>query len=132
MDNVGVQFHSKKIGVGHMSERGGARARAGRPRGSANLKTREVADRAAAEGITPLEVFLEDMRFHYARAAVERAKGSNADVSLIAAELVSARDAAKDAAPYMHPRLQAIAHTGNIAMTHEQWLERLAEDDEAA
>jgi len=109
-----------------MSERGGLRARAGRPMGSATRKTREVADRAAAEGITPLEVVLEDMRFHFERAAAERAKGIDADVALIARELAAARDAAKDAAPYMHPRLQAIAHSGNIAMTHEQWLERLA------
>ena len=113
-----------------MSERGGARQRAGRPRGSANRKTREVADRAASEGITPLEVFLEDMRFHYARADAERRKRVGADMKLIAAELAAARNAARDAAPYMHPRLQGIAHSGSIGITHEEALRQLAEEDE--
>ena len=114
-----------------MSDRGGARVRAGRPRGSANRKTREVADRAASEGITPLEVFLEDMRFHFARATVERAKGRDADILLIAKELSAAREAAKDAAPFMHPRLQAVAHSGSVGITHEEALRLLAEEDEA-
>ena len=100
--------------------------------GRASQKTREVADRAAAGGITPLEVLLEDMRFHFARATDERAKGSGGDMAFVAAELASARSAAKDAAPYIHPRLQALAHSGCFAMTHEQWLERLGEEDEAA
>jgi hypothetical protein len=70
------------------------------------------------------------MRFHYARAAAERAKGTEANVTLISTELAAARNAAKDAAPYMHPRLQAIAHSGSIAMTHEEALAQLAVEDE--
>jgi hypothetical protein len=88
-----------------------------------------VADRAALEGITPLEVFLEDMRFHYARAGAERLKGREADLTVIARELAAARDAAKDAAPYIHPRLQAIAHSGSMTLTHEEALRQLAEED---
>jgi hypothetical protein len=75
--------------------RGGARAGAGRKKGTANVKTREIADKAASSGITPLEVMLEAMNDF-------RAKG----------ELAKAAWIAKDAAPYMHPRLAAIEHTG--------------------
>jgi hypothetical protein len=46
------------------------------------------------------------MRFHHARAEVETAKGSEADPAVIATELALAREAAKDAAPYLHPRLR--------------------------
>jgi hypothetical protein len=74
---------------------GGARPGAGRKPGGRNKKTREIADRAAAEGITPLEVMLEAMRFHYFHD-----------------ELDEAAAIAKDAAPYMHPRL-ATVNVGN-------------------
>lgn len=77
------------------SKRGGARAGAGRKRGSATKKTREIADRVAASGLTPLEVMIEAMlSFHSA------------------GELDRAASIAKDAAPYVHPRLAAIEHTG--------------------
>ena len=39
-----------------MAAHGGARSGAGRKRGGANQKTREIADRAATLGVTPLEV----------------------------------------------------------------------------
>lgn len=68
--------------------RGGARPGAGRKPGAANKKTREIADRAMTEGITPLEVMLEDMRRLYA-----------------ANDLAGAADRARDAAPYMHAKL---------------------------
>lgn len=86
--------------------RGGARPGAGRKAGTANLKTREIADRAAQEGITPLEFMLEVMR----NEASEPRDRLNAAVS---------------AAPYMHPRLAAIEHTGRDgkAIQHDVVLE---------
>lgn len=69
-----------------MSGRGGRRPGSGRKPGSANKKTREIADRAAKEGLTPLEYMLQVMR----------------DVK---ADDARRLDAAKSAAPYMHPRL---------------------------
>ena len=72
--------------------RGGRRPGAGRKPGSATRKTREIAERAAAEGITPLEVMLADMRSKYA-----------------AGDLDAAADRACDCAPYMHPRLSSIS-----------------------
>lgn len=77
------------------SKRGGARKGAGRKKGSATKKTREIADRAAEQGITPLEVMLGAMRDFWESGDKEKAAGF-----------------AKDAAPYMHPRLTAVEHTG--------------------
>lgn len=77
------------------SKRGGARKGAGRKFGSATQKTREIADKAAASGITPLEVMLEAMNSFRENGDIEKAAGF-----------------AKDAAPYIHPKLAAIEHTG--------------------
>lgn len=74
--------------------RGGSRPGAGRPPGAATRKTREVANKAAEEGITPLEFLLGAMR----------------DVRN---EFSSRMDAAKAAAPYIHARLQAIELSGD-------------------
>lgn len=64
----------------------------GRKPGSPNRRTREVALKALAEGITPLDVMLEDMRAKYE-----------------AGHLAEAADRARDCAPYMHARLQSSA-----------------------
>jgi hypothetical protein len=75
--------------------RGGRRPNSGRKPGSATKRTREIADRAAAAGVTPLEVMLEAMNKCRAAGDIEKAAGF-----------------AKDAAPYMHPRLAAVEHSG--------------------
>jgi len=73
--------------------RGGKRPNAGRKPGSATKRTREIADRAASEGITPLEYML----------SVLRNEAMNPEARF---------EAAKAAAPYMHPRLAAVEHSG--------------------
>jgi hypothetical protein len=83
--------------------RGGKRANAGRKAGSATKKTREIADKAAETGITPLEFMLNVMR-------QEPPKTKNAQIRQ--AYQAMRFEAAKAAAPYMHPRLAAIEHTG--------------------
>lgn len=76
--------------------RGGARKGAGRKRGTANKRTRAIADRAAAEGVTPLDFMLALLR-------KPAPKGANAEVQ---ARYDGLRfEAAKAAAPYLHPRL---------------------------
>lgn len=67
---------------------GGARPGAGRKPGTLNKKTRDIAEAAIKSGVTPLEVMLEAMN-------AARAEGN----------LAAAAGFAKDAAPYMHPRL---------------------------
>lgn len=69
--------------------RGGARPGAGRKPGSRDKLAREQAERVAAEGITPLDFLLTVMRDE----CEERAKRI---------------DAAKAAAPYVHPRLNSV------------------------
>jgi hypothetical protein len=68
---------------------GGARAGSGRKKGASTQKTREIADKAASEGTTPLEFMLEVMRDTEADKAARM-------------------DMAKAAAPYIHPRLSTV------------------------
>lgn len=68
--------------------RGGARPGAGRKPGAATKRTREIAERAIAERKTPLEVMLDIMH----------------DAEDTATKL----EAAKAAAPYVHPKLSSI------------------------
>jgi hypothetical protein len=105
--------------------RGGARKGAGRPPGSATKKTRAIADKAAKEGLTPLEVMLDAMTALH-RQANELAEGAEAEMGGRKVNrlglLVAAAEVAKDAAPYMHPRLQAIEHTGAKSGQYEMLL----------
>lgn len=84
------------------STRGGRRAGAGRKKGSATKRTREIADAAAANGITPLEFML----------AIMNAPSDHEDAKVQVAREAMRFEAAKAAAPYVHPRLQAIEHAG--------------------
>ena len=74
---------------------GGRRPGAGRKLGSRNRAALEMADRAAAEGITPLELILLAMRQYHQEG-----------------KLALALDAAVKAAPYLHPRLAAVEVSG--------------------
>lgn len=94
------QPKSSGTGNGH----GGKRKGAGRKPGVATTKTRAIADAAAASGITPLEVMLQAMKG--CLNAAKRARGDKRRELMAAAA-----DHAKDAAPYMHPRLTAVDHT---------------------
>ena len=98
---------------------GGRRAGAGRTLGAATKKTRAIADQAAAEGITPLEVMLNAMR-----------------AALLDGDLPFAVSIARDAAPYCHPRLSAITVKENIdidvsTMTDEELEARIRHLQEA-
>ena len=68
---------------------GGQRAGAGRPKGTANRRTRETAEAIAASGQVPLDYLLSVMRDPQADAQQRL-------------------DAAKAAAPYVHPRLSSV------------------------
>ena len=80
--------------------RGGFRPGAGRPVGAATKRTRAVADQAAAEGLTPLDVLLRAMRDH---AAADRWDEASKVAAL--------------AAPYVHPRLAAVDMRSEGALT---------------
>jgi hypothetical protein len=73
-----------------MAKRGGKRPGAGRPKGAASRRTREVADAAAKLGLSPLEYLLKAMSHPQ---TTQRRKDRLAEVCL----------------PYLHPRLNAVA-----------------------
>lgn len=73
--------------------RGGKREGAGRPSGAITRRTREVAEKAASEGLTPLEFMLNVLRDE-------------------AAPFDSRCWAAEKAAPYVHAKLASVEHTG--------------------
>lgn len=77
--------------------RGGRRSGAGRKKGSVSKLTevrQDMIARATAKGITPLEFMLEVLR----------------DPTQ---DFAARFDAAKSAAPYVHPRLAAVEHSGD-------------------
>jgi hypothetical protein len=78
------------------STHGGARPGAGRKPGSLTAKTRAIAEKCAEQGATPLEVMVE--------AYLKLKEEGN---------IVEAAKIAKDAAPYMHPRLSNIELSGD-------------------
>jgi hypothetical protein len=113
--------------------RGGKRANAGRKPGSATQKTRAIADKAAEDGVTPLEVMLDNMRFAHGEAHVvlEKLVAGGAEVPEAFNEFKEllrfrgiAQEAAKDAAPYLHPRLSSVEV--NAEVTHRTLDQELA------
>ena len=102
--------------------RGGARPGAGRPAGSKNQRSADFARHAAEAGITPIEVMLNAMRELWDEGTSE-AKREAAKI-------------AKDAAPYVHPRLasidqrvherqQYIIYAPEPCLTTEEWEARV-------
>lgn len=89
--------------------------RGGRKAGTANKRTREIADRAAAEGILPLDVMLSNMRRYFT-----------------AEQWAEAQDCAKDAAPYIHPRLANVEATGKDGGPLEIIIRKLADAPSSA
>ena len=94
--------------------RGGKREGAGRRAGSASTKTRDIADKAASEGLTPLEFMLKVLRDE-----VGPVGATDSDVMAMRFE------AAKAAAPYIHPKLSAIEVSGGMKLSHEFSLNEL-------
>lgn len=116
--------------------RGGKRNGSGRPKGALTERTRKTAERAIAEGKSPLEVMLDNMR-HFQQVALdaeaalagltieeftdkygpnlkpeEQFKALLAEVKKTAGLRQMAHECARDASPYIHPRLSAVQHTG--------------------
>ena len=80
--------------------KGGARKGAGRPPGAAGKRTkltRAIAEKAIAEGITPLEVMLKTMRKLWDEK-----------------KMLEACAIAKECAPYLHPKLCSVSADVNV------------------
>lgn len=97
-----------------MSSHGGKRPGSGRPKGAVTKKTREVAMKAKEKGLTPLEYMLDVLR------------DNDADPK-------DRMWAAEKAAPYVHPRLANVAHTGDDGGPLQvQIIKRTYDDDTAS
>lgn len=97
--------------------RGGKRKGSGRKVGSKTRKTAEIAQKAAEQGITPLEFMLKIMR--------DEACPEDADLAQKIAFHSARFEAAKAAAPYIHPRLAAVELSGIVGVDHEAALDSL-------
>ncbi|HLH04962.1 MAG TPA: hypothetical protein VKX25_19495 [Bryobacteraceae bacterium] len=86
---------NQSFSIKSLKMRGGARLGAGRKKGVPSQKTIELQNAVAESGITPLDTMLEAMRRHY-----------------IEGRLDAAAAIAKDAAPYVHPKLAAVEMSG--------------------
>jgi len=84
---------------------------AGRKKGSANVRTREIANKLIQEGMTPLEVMIDTMRRLVQRADDIESGAIEADQDSIK-YMLEASEVASKAAPYIHPRLAAVEHSG--------------------
>ena len=97
---------------------GGKRPGAGRPKGSKDKITKKREAAISSSGLTPLQYLLSIIR--------DTTQEQSARV-----------DAAKAAAPYVHPRLAAIEHSGEIGnkplreMTEHELDNELAETEAA-
>jgi hypothetical protein len=81
--------------------------RGGRSKGTPNKATAAKVAEVEASGLTPLDFML----------SVMRDEGKEPEVRL---------DAAKSAAPYVHPKLAAIEHSGELhIVNHEEALDAL-------
>ena len=85
---------------------GGARPGAGRPKGSRNKRTREQEKAVEETGQTPLE-FLTSVYRDEQKPIDER------------------MEAAKAAAPYVHPKLSSVEMSGHLGFSHEDALDEL-------
>jgi hypothetical protein len=128
--------------------RGGKREGAGRKAGGKNRRTMtaaELRDRLMEEGETPLEVLTEYMRrgkfstdklmeqlegdalARLADAPAEKIEALTALVKETRALVSVTKDCAKEAAPYFHPRLAAIEHSGEMTVSWEDAIEQARE-----
>lgn len=88
-----------------MANRGGKRPGAGRKRGTvseATQRRKAVAERALEEGISPLDVMLTTMRTLWDQAVDDDGRVINIGKAM------QANVVAKDAAPFIHPKLSTI------------------------
>lgn len=97
-------------------EKKAAAKKRGRPAGSVNKRTQAAQEKAARNGITPLEFMLRNMR---------KSIPKNATVAERIAMESMKQQAARDAAPYVHARLSAVQVSGGLKLNHESALDEL-------
>jgi hypothetical protein len=82
--------------------RGGSRKGSGRKPGYLTQRTQRIAEKVLGEGLTPLDVMLMAMR-EFWEAGTRESKTLACKV-------------AKDCAPYIHPALASVKHSGGLSV----------------
>jgi hypothetical protein len=90
---------------------GGKRPNAGRKKGSPNKASAERAARVESTGLTPLDVMIESMRYLYGLAGKHQLTGETPNEAKFLEYIKAAREAAKDAAPYIHSKMSSMDAT---------------------
>ena len=85
--------------------KGGTRQNAGRKPGVPNKDRRKAIAKAERGGIMPLALMLETMRTAWAKGQALTAENKDLEANDY---FKAAHERARDAAPYLHPRLQSI------------------------
>jgi hypothetical protein len=93
-----------------MTGKGGFRPGAGRPKGAINKVTEKAREEAERTGITPLQFLLNTMRDEGQEHAIRQ-------------------DAAKAAAQYIHPKLQAVHTTTKDDADIREWMIAASQED---
>lgn len=122
--------------------KGGARLGAGRKPRAPNKATKAREEFILSSGIGPLMVMIDNMRHAYDKAleAEDRLK-KNANLvtdiekQALAAQIMYFRHAshnfARDAAPYVHPRLAQVDHSGEVRIPTVMTLPEVQHDKQA-
>src|SRR5512132_2652710 len=88
-----------------MAGKGGPVPGAGRKPGATVVRSRKIANELAREGLMPLPTMINVMRELWQQAADAPTAAERLEKKLLACAV------AKDAAPYLHPRLTSVAAT---------------------
>jgi hypothetical protein len=121
-----------KNNQGNQDGPGGKRNGAGRRKGERNKRTERAIAKAEAEGILPLDVMLDNMRWAYGQARaldqaieelikVENEPGPFKEADRLAdlthkamAARSNSQEWATDAAEFVHPKLRSVENSGAI------------------
>jgi hypothetical protein len=118
--------------MNEQSERGGFCAGAGRKPGSRNRQTlacHALLASEAAKGMTPLEFGLRILRGEtISMRGLDEGTGEVVE-RLYSPTFKDRQWAAEMTAPYIHPELANIAHSGNVAVRHEDFIEQLMKEE---
>lgn len=96
--------------------KGGKRDGAGRKVGTPNKASQERQKEVQESGATPLDALIRKMRFHLDvadRLIADAAGAGMVDADALSKAMDKASEAARDAAPYVHPRLASTQVKGD-------------------
>lgn len=107
----------RKMPVGRRFKKG----QGGRPKGTPNKRTRALQLRVAQSGEMPVEIMLK-----FARGQPVTYRDDKGKRRTYYPSIADIQWGAERAAPYLHARLAAIEHKGDVTHRHEDFIDKLA------